>query len=75
MAIATQLSTGKRKITIKQKYTLGIYQKITDCFYDSATFMIQLIRRKGAPFEGMTGRTVPSSEGLLAEVFGGFPQM
>ena len=27
------------------------------------------------PFEGMTGRTAPSSDGLLAEVFWGFPQL
>ena len=32
-----------------------------------------LIRRKGAPFEVMTGRTAPSSDGVLAEVFLGFP--
>ena len=25
--------------------------------------------RKGSPFEAMTGRTIPSSDGLLAEVF------
>ena len=28
-----------------------------------------LIWRKGTPFETMTGRTAPSSDGLLAEVF------
>ena len=30
---------------------------------------------KGTPFEAMTGRTAPSSYGLLAEVFWGFPQL
>ena len=33
------------------------------------------IWRKGTPFEEMTGRTAPSSDGLLAEVFWGFPQL
>ena len=31
-----------------------------------------LIWRKGTSFEAMTGRTAPSSDGLLAEVFWGF---
>ena len=34
-----------------------------------------LILRKGTPFEAMTGRTAPSSDGLLAEVFWGFPRL
>ena len=34
-----------------------------------------LIWRKGTPFEGMTGRTDPSSDGLLDEVFRDFPQL
>ena len=34
-----------------------------------------LIWRKGIPFEAMIGRTAPSSDGLLAEVFWGFPQL
>ena len=34
-----------------------------------------LIWRKGTPFEAMTGPTAPSSDGLLAEVFWGFPQL
>ena len=34
-----------------------------------------LIWRKGTPYEAMTGRTAPSSDGLLAEVFWGFPQL
>ena len=34
-----------------------------------------LIWREGAPFEAMTDRTAPSSDGLLAEVFRGFPQL
>ena len=34
-----------------------------------------LIWRKGTPFEVMTGRTAPSSDGLLAEVFWGFPRL
>ena len=34
-----------------------------------------LIWRKGAPLEAMTGRTAPSSDGVLAEVFWGFPQL
>ena len=34
-----------------------------------------LIRRKGTPFEAMTGCTAPSSDALLAEVFWGFPQL
>ena len=33
-----------------------------------------LIWRKGIPFEAMTGRTAASSDGILAEVFQGFPQ-
>ena len=32
-----------------------------------------LIWRKGIPFKAMTGRAAPSSDGLLAEVFWGFP--
>ena len=35
----------------------------------------ELIWRKGTPFEAMTGRTAPLSDGLLAEVFWGFPQL
>ena len=34
-----------------------------------------LIWRKGTPFEAMTGCTVPSSDGLLAQVFWGFPRL
>ena len=34
----------------------------------------ELIWREGTPFEAMTGRRAPSSHGLLAEVFCGFPQ-
>ena len=34
-----------------------------------------LIWRKGTLFEVMTGRTAPSSDGLLAEVFWGFAQL
>ena len=34
-----------------------------------------LIWRKGTPFEAMTGRTAPSSDSLLAEVFWGFPRL
>ena len=34
-----------------------------------------LIWRKGTPLEVMIGRTAPSSDGLLAEVFWGFPQL
>ena len=34
-----------------------------------------LIWRKGTPFEAMTGHTAPSSDGLLAEVFWGFPEL
>ena len=37
--------------------------------------LTDLIWRKGTPFEAMTGRTIPSSDGLLAEVFWGFPQL
>ena len=33
---------------------------------------IDLIWRKGIPFEAMIGRTAPSSDGHLAEVFWGF---
>ena len=33
------------------------------------------IWRKGTPFDAMTGLTAPSSDGLLAEVFWGFPQL
>ena len=36
---------------------------------------LTLIWRKGIPFEAMTGHTAPSSDGLLAEVFWGFPQL
>ena len=32
-----------------------------------------LIWRKGTPFEAITGRTAPSSDGFLAEVFRDFP--
>ena len=32
-----------------------------------------ILFRKGTPFEAMTGRTAPSSDCLLAEVFWGFP--
>ena len=34
-----------------------------------------LIWRKGTLFEAMTGRTSPSSDGLLAEVFPSFPPL
>ena len=34
-----------------------------------------LIWRKGTPFEAMSGRTAPSSDGLLAKVFWGSPQL
>ena len=34
-----------------------------------------LIWRKGTPFEAMTDCTAPSSDGLLAEVFWGFPRL
>ena len=34
-----------------------------------------LIWSKGTSFEAMTGRTAPSSDGLLAEVFWGFPRL
>ena len=34
-----------------------------------------LIWRKGTSFEAMTGRMAPSSDGLLAEVFWGFPRL
>ena len=37
--------------------------------------LTDLIWRKGTPFEAMTSRTAPSSDGLLAEVFWGFPQL
>ena len=33
------------------------------------------IWRKGTSFEAMTGRTAASSDGVLAEVFWGFPQL
>ena len=33
------------------------------------------ILRKGTQFEAMTGRTAPSSDGLLAEVYWNFPQL
>ena len=33
---------------------------------------IDLIWRKGTPFDAMTGRTAPSSDGLLAGVFLGY---
>jgi hypothetical protein len=36
---------------------------------------IDLILRKGIPFDAMTGRTAPSLDSLLAEVFRGFPQL
>ena len=34
-----------------------------------------LIWRKGTPFETMTYRTAPSSDGLLTEVFWGFHRL
>ena len=34
-----------------------------------------LIWRKGIPFESMTDRTAPSSDGLLADVLRGFTQL
>ena len=34
-----------------------------------------LIWRRGTPFEAITGRTATSSDGLLAEVFWGFPRL
>ena len=34
-----------------------------------------LIWRKGTPFEAITGRTAPSSDSFLAEVFWGFPRL
>jgi hypothetical protein len=35
---------------------------------------IDLISRKGTPFDAIIGCTALSSDGLLAEVFRGFPQ-
>ena len=39
------------------------------------SYPTDLIWRKGIPFEAMTSRTAPSSDGLLAEVFWGFPRL
>ena len=36
---------------------------------------MDLICRKGTPFEALNGRTAPSSDGLLAEVFWSFTQL
>ena len=44
---------------------------LPDVLYDPT----DLIWRKGTLFEAMTGRTAPSSDGLLAEVFWGFPRL
>ena len=38
---------------------------------DVLCYPTDLIWRKGTPFEAMTGRTAPSSDDLLAEVFFG----
>ena len=43
---------------------------LPDVLYDPT----DLIWRKGTPFE-MIGRTVPSSDGLLYDVFWSFPQL
>ena len=42
---------------------------------DVLCYPTDLIWRKGTPFEAITGRTASSSNGLLAEVFWGFPQL
>ena len=43
--------------------------------YNKSISPTDLIWRKGTPFEAMIGRTAPSSDGLLAEVFWGFPRL
>ena len=44
-------------------------------FSDVLCDPIDLIWRKGTPIEAMTGRTAPSSHGLLAEVLWGLPRL
>ena len=44
---------------------------LPDVLYDPT----DLIWKKETPFEAMTGRAAPSSEGLLAEIFRRFPQL
>ena len=36
---------------------------------------VEALDRAMTPSEAMTGRTAPSSDGLLAEVFWGFPRL
>ena len=45
------------------------------CLPDVLCDPTDLIWRKGAPFEAIIGRTAPSSDGLLAEVFWGFSRL
>ena len=67
--------------------TIYIYQKfVAEVFYPHPVLSLihsfslpdvlceptDLIWRKGTPFEVITGRTAPSSDGLLAEVFPDF---
>ena len=42
---------------------------------DVLCYSTDLIWRKGTPFEAMTRRSVPSSDGRLAEVFMGFRRL
>ena len=51
--------------------SLSLPSFLPDVLCDST----DLIWRKGTPFEAMTDFTAPSSDGLLAEVFWGSPQL
>jgi hypothetical protein len=55
------------------KYPLSLFPSFS--LPDVLCNPTDLIWRKETLFEAMTGRTVPSSDGLLAEVFWGFPQL
>ena len=81
---------GRRTLPHARYVYLQPYHLPCFCFsWSSSTFSLfpsfslpdtlcdptDLIWRKGTIFEGMTGRTAPSSDSLLAEVFWGFSQL
>ena len=73
------LCTAPRIISLPP---LSLATDVTDVFSLIPSFSLSdvlcdptdVIWSKGTPFEAMTGRTAPSPDGLLPEVFRGFPQ-
>ena len=71
--ITTNTGHGKQVLRSRTYPVLSLFPSFSlpDVLCDPT----DLIWRKGIPFEAMTGRSAPSSDGLLAEVFWGFPRL